>query len=104
MTIGIAFDPGLGVRTIEVHCERAIRRLGLLTMVEAIRLLTLALPSVPLMDVRHAAPGRTRNFEPENRPRAYVRLASKFRFRRIWSFFPELRKLNLDARRPGHSV
>lgn len=48
----IAFELGLSVRTIEVHRERAIRRLGVRTMVEAIRLLTLASPSLPLMDVK----------------------------------------------------
>lgn len=51
----IAFELDLSVRTIEVHRERAIRRLGVRTMVEAIRLLTLASPSVPLMDVRRTA-------------------------------------------------
>jgi DNA-binding CsgD family transcriptional regulator len=51
-TKSIAFELGLSVRTIEVHRERAIRRLGVRTMVEAIRLLTLASPSVPLMDIR----------------------------------------------------
>ena len=48
----IAFDLGLSVRTIEVHRERAIRRMGVRTMVEAVRLLTLASPSAPLMDVK----------------------------------------------------
>lgn len=56
MTKGIAFELGLSVRTIEVHRERAVRRLGVRTMVEAIRLLTLASPSVPLIDVRRNAP------------------------------------------------
>jgi DNA-binding CsgD family transcriptional regulator len=54
-TKAIAFELDLSVRTIEVHRERAIRRLGVRTMVEAIRLLTLASPSVPLMDVRRTA-------------------------------------------------
>ncbi|WGM30709.1 MEDS domain-containing protein [Brevundimonas sp. NIBR11] len=57
-TKAIAFDLDLSIRTIEVHRERAIRRLGVRTMVEAVRLLTLASPSAPLMDVRrHPAPG-----------------------------------------------
>ncbi|MET0136826.1 MAG: helix-turn-helix transcriptional regulator, partial [Sphingobium sp.] len=56
-TKGIAFALGLSVRTIEVHRERAIRRLGVRTMVEAIRLLTLASPSMPLMDVTRHEPG-----------------------------------------------
>ena len=57
-TKAIAFDLDLSVRTIEVHRERAIRRLGVRTMVEAVRLLTLASPSAPLMDVRrHPALG-----------------------------------------------
>lgn len=63
MTKGIAFELGLSVRTIEVHRERAIRRMGVRTMVEAIRLLTLASPSVPLMDVRRNAPGGIRHFD-----------------------------------------
>ncbi len=53
----IAFELDLSVRTIEVHRERAIKRLGVRTMVEAVRLLTLASPSAPLMDVRRNAPG-----------------------------------------------
>jgi len=56
MTKGIAFELGLSVRTIEVHRERAVRRLGVRTMAEAIRLLTHASPAVPLMDVRRTAP------------------------------------------------
>jgi DNA-binding CsgD family transcriptional regulator len=56
MTKGIAFELGLSVRTIEVHRERAVRRLGVRTMAEAIRLLTLASPAVPLMDVRRTVP------------------------------------------------
>jgi DNA-binding CsgD family transcriptional regulator len=60
VTKGIAFQLGLSVRTIEVHRERAIRRLGVRTMVEAIRLLTLALPSAPLMDIRRRTPPGTR--------------------------------------------
>lgn len=52
MTKAIAFELGLSARTIEVHRERAIRRLGVRTMVEAVRLLTLASPSAPLMNVR----------------------------------------------------
>ncbi len=56
-TKAIAFDLDLSIRTIEVHRERAIRRLGVRTMVEAVRLLTLTSPSAPLMDVRrHSAP------------------------------------------------
>ena len=51
-TKGIAFELGLSVRTIELHRERAIKRLGVRTMVEAIRLLTIASPSVPLMEVK----------------------------------------------------
>ena len=39
-TKGIAFELGLSVRTIEIHRERAVRRLGVRTMAEAIRLLT----------------------------------------------------------------
>lgn len=63
VTKNIAFELGLSVRTIEVHRERAIRRLGVRTMVEAIRLLTLASPTVPLIDVkRHAHPG-SRGFD-----------------------------------------
>jgi len=61
-TKGIAFELGLSVRTIELHRERAVRRLGARTMVEAIRLLTLASPAVPLMDVRRTAPGSHRYF------------------------------------------
>lgn len=57
VTKNIAFELGLSVRTIEVHRERAVRRLGVRTMVEAIRLLTLASPSAPLMEVRRHAPG-----------------------------------------------
>ena len=60
MTKGIAFELGLSVRTIEVHRERAVRRLGVRTMAEAIRLLTLASPAAPLMDVRPAAGGSHR--------------------------------------------
>ena len=56
MTKGIAFELGLSVRTIEVHRERAVRRLGVRTMAEAIRLVTLASPAVPLMDVRRTSP------------------------------------------------
>lgn len=63
MTKGIAFELGLSVRTIEVHRERAIRRMGVRTMAEAIRLLTLASPLVPLMDVRRNAPGGIRHFD-----------------------------------------
>jgi len=62
VTKNIAFELGLSVRTIEVHRERAIRRLGVRTMVEAVRLLTLASPSAPLMDVRCHAPGGPRRF------------------------------------------
>lgn len=62
VTKGIAFELGLSVRTIEVHRERAVKRLGVRTMIEAIRLLTLDSPSVPLMDVRRNAPGATRSF------------------------------------------
>ena len=49
-TKNIAFELGLSVRTIEIHRERAIRRLGVRTMAEAVRLLTLASPTVPLME------------------------------------------------------
>lgn len=56
----IAFGLGLSLRTIEVHRERAIRRLGVRTMVEAVRLLTLASPSAPLLDVRRHAPHEAR--------------------------------------------
>ncbi|MGL3822993.1 LuxR C-terminal-related transcriptional regulator [Sphingopyxis sp. R3-92] len=63
MTKGIAFELGLSVRTIEVHRERAVRRLGVRTMVEAVRLLTLASPSIPLMDVRPHAPRSIRSFD-----------------------------------------
>ncbi len=59
VTKGIAFQLGLSVRTIELHRERAIRRLGARTMVEAIRLLTLASPSAPLMDIRRRTPAGT---------------------------------------------
>lgn len=62
VTKNIAFELSLSVQTIEVHRERAVRRLGVRTMVEAIRLLTLDSPSVPLMDVRRNAPGATRSF------------------------------------------
>ncbi|WP_081761389.1 MEDS domain-containing protein [Methylopila sp. 73B] len=62
VTKNIAFELGLSVRTIEVHRERAIRRLGVRTMVEAVRLLTLASPSAPLMDVSCHAPGGPRRF------------------------------------------
>ena len=55
-TKGIAFELGLSVRTIEVHRERAVRRLGVRTMAEAVRLITLS-PAVPMMDVRRSAPG-----------------------------------------------
>lgn len=55
-TKNIAYELGLSVRTIEVHRERAVRRLGVRTMVEAIRLLTLALPSMPLMEVTRHEP------------------------------------------------
>lgn len=51
-TKGIAFELGLSVRTIELHRERAVRRLGVRTMAEAVRILTTASPAVPLMDVR----------------------------------------------------
>ncbi|MET3709514.1 DNA-binding CsgD family transcriptional regulator [Sphingomonas trueperi] len=61
-TKGIAFDLGLSVRTVELHRERAVRRLGVRTMVEAIRLLTLASPAVPLMDVRRHEAGNHRCF------------------------------------------
>jgi len=54
-TKNIAFELGLSVRTIELHRERAVRRLGVRSMVEAVRLLTLASPAVPLMDVRRSA-------------------------------------------------
>jgi len=60
MTKGIAFELRLSVRTIEVHRERAVRRLGVRTMVEAIRLLTLASPSAPLMDIRRSVPRSAR--------------------------------------------
>lgn len=56
-TKGIAFELGLSVRTIELHRERAVRRMGVRTMAEAIRLLTFASPGVPLMDVRRTARG-----------------------------------------------
>ena len=59
-TKGIAFELDLSVRTIELHRERAVRRLGVRTMAEAIRLLTLASPAVPLMDVRRSGPGNHR--------------------------------------------
>jgi len=62
VTKGIAFELGLSVRTIEVHRERAVRRLGVRTMVEAIRILTLASPSAPLMDVKCNASRGTRYF------------------------------------------
>ena len=55
-TKAIAFELGLSIRTIEVHRERAIKRLGVRTMIEAVRLLTLAAPSAPLMDVRRHVP------------------------------------------------
>ena len=61
-TKGIAFELGLSVQTIEIHRERAVRRLGVRTMAEAIRLLTLASPAVPLMDVRRAAANPARRF------------------------------------------
>jgi len=54
-TKNIAFELGLSVRTIELHRERAVRRLGVRSMVEAVRLLTLASPAVPFMDVRRSA-------------------------------------------------
>ena len=60
----IAFDLGLSARTIEVHRERAVRRLGVRTMVEAIRLLTLTLPSMPLMDVMRHQPRRSSPVRP----------------------------------------
>ena len=60
ITKTIAFELGLSVRTIEVHRERAIRRLGVRTMIEAVRLLTLATASAPLMDVRRHVPGGAR--------------------------------------------
>jgi len=56
VTKTIAFELGLSIRTIEVHRERAIRRLGVRTMIEAVRLLTLAAPSAPLMDVTRHVP------------------------------------------------
>ncbi|HTU11499.1 MAG TPA: MEDS domain-containing protein [Allosphingosinicella sp.] len=56
ITKGIAFELGLSVRLVELHRERAVRRLGVRTMAEAIRLLTLASPAAPLMDVRRRAP------------------------------------------------
>lgn len=59
-TKGIAYELGLSVRTIEVHRERAIRRLGVRTMAEAIRLLTLASPAAPLMAVKRNSPDRDR--------------------------------------------
>ena len=61
-TKGIAFELGLSVRTIELHRERAVRRLGVRTMAEAIRLLTLASPAVPLVHVKRTAPGSHRCF------------------------------------------
>ena len=60
-TKNIAFELGLSVRTVELHRERAVRRLGVRTMVEAIRLLTLASPAAPLMDVSRTAPGSHRH-------------------------------------------
>jgi DNA-binding CsgD family transcriptional regulator len=57
LTKGIAFKLGLSVRTVELHRERAVRRLGVRTMAEAIRLLTLTSPAAPLMDVKRTAPG-----------------------------------------------
>ena len=62
-TKGIAFELGLSVRTIEIHRERAVRRLGVRTMAEAIRLLTSASPAVPLVDVKRTEPGSHR-FSP----------------------------------------
>ena len=62
-TKGIAFELGLSVRTIEIHRERAVRRLGVRTMAEAIRLLTSASPAVPLVDVKRTGPGSHR-FSP----------------------------------------
>jgi|GEM_PF-722536 len=59
-TKGIAYELGLSVRTIEVHRERAMRRLGVRTMVEAIRLLTLASPPIPLIDVTRHGSGSER--------------------------------------------
>jgi DNA-binding CsgD family transcriptional regulator len=56
MTKSIAFELGLSIRTIEVHRERAIKRLGVRTMVEAVRLLTLASPAAPLIEVRRTEP------------------------------------------------
>lgn len=55
-TKSIAFELGLSVRTIEVHRERAIKRLGVRTMIEAVRLLTLASPAAPLVEVRRTEP------------------------------------------------
>lgn len=55
-TKAIAFELDLSVRTIEVHRERAIKRLGVRTMIEAVRLLTLGALSAPLMDVRRHVP------------------------------------------------
>lgn len=55
-TKAIAFELDLSIRTIEVHRERAIKRMGVRTMIEAVRLLTLAASSAPLMDVRRHIP------------------------------------------------
>jgi DNA-binding CsgD family transcriptional regulator len=60
-TKNIAFELGLSVRTIELHRERAVRRLGVRTMVEAVRLLTLASPAAPLMAVRRSPVARSRS-------------------------------------------
>lgn len=60
-TKNIAFELDLSVRTIELHRERAVRRLGVRTMAEAVRLLTLASPAAPLMDVRRSPVARSRS-------------------------------------------
>lgn len=59
-TKNIAFELDLSVRTIELHRERAVRRLGVRTIAEAVRLLTLASPAVPLMDVRRSPAANAR--------------------------------------------
>jgi two-component system response regulator FixJ len=38
----IAFNLGISIRTVEVHRARTLRRLGVRTMAEAVRLWTLA--------------------------------------------------------------
>jgi DNA-binding CsgD family transcriptional regulator len=45
MTKMIAFELGLSARTVEVYREKLIRRLGVRTMAEAVRLWTLAAPA-----------------------------------------------------------